>query len=176
MSDADDPPSKSERKRRSTGLQELGEALIELPESEFAALELPETLRDAVLLARRITAHGGLYRQKQYIGKLMRKIDAEPIRAALEARGERERRSALQFRRLEQWRDRMRAEGEPAIEAFAREVASTVDTAMLATLVRRAVAEQAANHPPAAARALFKALRAAWPPAAPDAKSAPDNS
>ena len=38
-----------------------------------------------MLLARKITAHGGLYRQKQYIGKLMRKIDAEPIRAALDA-------------------------------------------------------------------------------------------
>jgi ribosome-associated protein len=163
MSDADDPPSKSERKRRSTSLQELGEALIELPDSDFAALDLPETLRDAVLLARRITAHGGLYRQKQYIGKLMRKIDPEPIRAALDARREHERRSALQFRRLEQWRDRILAEGEPAIEAFAREVSNTVDIAMLTTLVQRARAEQAADHPPSAARALFQALRAACP-------------
>jgi ribosome-associated protein len=163
MSDADDPPSKSERKRRSTSLQELGEALIELPDSEFDALELPDTLRDAIVLARRITAHGGLYRQKQYIGKLMRKIDPEPIRAALDSRRERERRSALQFRRLEQWRDRMLAEGDAAIAAFAREVSSTVDTAMLADLVQRALAERATNHPPAAARALFQALRAASP-------------
>jgi ribosome-associated protein len=161
MNDADEPPSKSERKRRSTSLQELGEALIELPESEFAALELPETLRDAILLARRITAHGGLYRQKQYIGKLMRKIDPEPIRAALNAPRERERRAALQFHRLEQWRERMLAEGAPAIAAFAREASGPVDTAALAELVERALAERAANHPPAAARALFQALRTA---------------
>jgi ribosome-associated protein len=161
MSDADDLPSKSERKRRSTTLQELGEALIELPDSEFDALALPDTLREAILLARRITAHGGLYRQKQYIGKLMRKIDPAPIRAALDARRERERRAALQFRRLEQWRDRMLIEGSPAIEAFAHEVSGTVDPAMLADLVKRAVAERAANHPPVAARALFQALRTA---------------
>src|SRR6185503_12252915 len=76
-------PSKSERKRRSDDLQSLGEALIDLPDSELNALPLPDNLREAVLLARKITAHGGLYRQKQYIGKLMRKLDAEPIRAAL---------------------------------------------------------------------------------------------
>ncbi len=166
MSDGDHTPSKSARKRHSTGLQELGEALIELPENEFNELELPEILRDAVLLARRITAHGGLYRQKQYIGKLMRKIDPEPIRAALDARRERERRTAVEFRRLEQWRDRMLAEGPVAIEAFAREVPGPVDTAALVELVRKAVAERAAGHPPAAARALFQALRAASRPPA----------
>ena len=89
--DEEERPSKSERKRRSDDLQSLGEALIDLPDSELDALPLPEQLRDAVLLARKITAHGGLYRQKQYIGKLMRKIDAEPIRAALNAKRERER-------------------------------------------------------------------------------------
>jgi len=166
MSDTEDPPSKSERKRRSSSLQELGEALIELPDSEFDTLELPDTLREAILLARRITAHGGLYRQKQYIGKLMRKIDPAPIRAALDARRQRERHSALQFRRVEQWRDRMLAEGRPAIEAFASEVSDTVDTAMLAELVKRALAESAANHPPVAARALFQALRTASSPRA----------
>jgi ribosome-associated protein len=166
MTDAeDDRPSKSARKRASSDLQALGESLIALPDSDLAALELPETLRDAVLLARRITAHGGLYRQKQYIGKLMRKIDEEPIRAALEALRERERRAARQFHRIEQWRDRMLAEGAPAIAAFARDAQGPLDTAALAELVERARAERAANQPPTAARALFQALRAASPEA-----------
>ena len=47
-------PSKSERKRRSDDLQSLGEALIDLPDSEFNALPLPEQLREAVQLARKI--------------------------------------------------------------------------------------------------------------------------
>src|SRR5688572_9902675 len=100
MTDEEEIPSKSERKRQSDDLQALGEALIDLPDNEFDALPLPENLRDAVLLARRITAHGGLYRQKQYIGKLMRKIDAEPIRAALDGRKDRERLVTQRFRRL----------------------------------------------------------------------------
>src|SRR4029450_13717369 len=134
-------PSKSERKRRSDDLQSLGEALIDLPDSELDALPLPEALRDAVLLARKITKHGGLYRQKEYIGKLMRKIDAEPIRAALDAKRERERVESLRFRRVEQWRGGPRREGAPAIRTFCDEVPG-VDAAALESLVDRARHEQ----------------------------------
>ena len=159
VDDNDDRPSKSERKRQSADLQTLGEALIELPASELEALPLPETLRDAVELARRITAHGGLYRQKQYIGKLMRKIDAEPIRAALAARRDRERVFALRFRRIEQWRDRLLAEGAPAIEALAKEIDTAEHGATLTQLVERARSERERDQPPHATRELFRVLR-----------------
>lgn len=157
-----EPPSKSARKRHSDDLQALGEALIELPDNEFEALPLPENLRDAVLLARRITAHGGLYRQKQYIGKLMRKIDAEPIRAALDERHERERVAAMRFRRLEQWRDRIIREGRPALEQFAAECPKSIDPTTLralAALTERAAKEQREKLPVKASRELFRALR-----------------
>jgi ribosome-associated protein len=161
MSSESERPSKSERKRRSDDLQSLGEALIDLPDSEFNALPLPETLRDAVLLARRITKHGGLYRQKQYIGKLMRKIDAEPIRAALEAKHERERVEALRFRRIEQWRDRLLQEGASAIERLAAEVPG-IDVTAVTDLVARARTEQPTGDSSAASRALFRLLREAF--------------
>jgi ribosome-associated protein len=80
----DTKPSKSARKRAYLALQKLGEELITLRESDLQAMPLDEELRDAVLEARRIKAHGALRRQKQYIGKLMGRIDPEPIRAALE--------------------------------------------------------------------------------------------
>ena len=166
MSDDEDIPSKSERKRQSDDLQALGEALIDLPENEFDALPLPENLRDAVLLARRITAHGGLYRQKQYIGKLMRKIDAEPIRIALAARRDRERVATLRFRRLEQWRDRIVREGRPALDEFASEHAGTIAPAVLAelgTLADQASREHREKLPPKAARELFRKLRDTLP-------------
>jgi ribosome-associated protein len=153
-------PSKSERKRRSTDLQSLGEALIDLPDAELDALPLPEQLRDAVLLARKITKHGGLYRQKQYIGKLMRKFDAEPIRAALEAKRERERVEALRFRRIEQWRERLLKEGPDAIERLAAEVPG-IDVAAVADLVKRARTEEPTGNTAAASRALFRLLREA---------------
>jgi ribosome-associated protein len=157
--DQDERPSKSLRKRQSTDLQALGETLIELPASELAELPLPENLRDAVELARRITAHGGLYRQKQYIGKLMRKIDAEPIRAAIEARHNRERVAAMRFHRIEQWRDRLIGEGAPAIDALLAETHAKVDLPALTRLVERGQFEARMKHPPHAARELFRILR-----------------
>ena len=76
-------PSKSARKREYIALQLLGEELLTVKEPDLLGMQLDDELLDAVLEARRIKAHGALRRQKQYIGKLMRKIDPEPIRAAL---------------------------------------------------------------------------------------------
>ena len=77
-------PSKSARKREYLALQKLGEALIPLHEDDLRALELDEELLEAVLAAKLMNKRGALRRQKQYIGKLMSRIDPEPIRAALE--------------------------------------------------------------------------------------------
>jgi ribosome-associated protein len=120
---------------------------------------LPDMLRDAVMLARRITAHGGLYRQKQYIGKLMRKIDAEPIREALVAKRENERVAAVRFRRIEQWRDRLIREGSPALEQLRQELGAQTDTNAVAGLVDRARNEQQVKAPPHASRELFRTLK-----------------
>jgi len=80
----DERPSKSSRKRAAHAAQALGERLIQLKESEWAQLPLPETLLDALRTAKRIKARGGLARQKQYIGKLMRDLDTAAIEAAIE--------------------------------------------------------------------------------------------
>ena len=76
-------PSKSARKREYLALQKLGEELLAVNEPDLLGIELEDELLEAVLDARRIKSHGALRRQKQYIGKLMRQIDPEPIRAAL---------------------------------------------------------------------------------------------
>jgi ribosome-associated protein len=156
----DDRPSKSERKRRSDDLQALGEGLIELSPAELDALPLPEQLRDAVDLAKRITAHGGLYRQKQLIGKLMRKIDAEPIREAMNARRDRERVEALRFHRIEQWRDRLLTEGVEAVAKLQTEFPN-IDGAAIRSLTERARKEQQASSQKItpAGRELFRLLR-----------------
>jgi ribosome-associated protein len=80
----DDRPSKSSRKRAAHAAQALGERLIALKETDLARLPLPETLLDAVREARRIKARGGLSRQKQFIGKLMRDLDTAAIEDAIE--------------------------------------------------------------------------------------------
>lgn len=77
-------PSKSARKREYLALQKLGEDLLKLRESDLLGMELDEDLLEAVLEARKMKKHGALRRQKQYIGKLMGRVDPEPIRTALE--------------------------------------------------------------------------------------------
>jgi ribosome-associated protein len=81
----DERPSKSSRKRAAHAAQALGERLIALKESDLVRLPIPENLLDAVREARRIKARGGLARQKQYIGKLMRDLDTAAIEDALES-------------------------------------------------------------------------------------------
>jgi len=155
-----DRPSKSARKRHSDDLQSLGEALIELSPAELDELPLPEQLRDAVDLAKRITAHGGLYRQKQLIGKLMRKLDAEPIREAITARRDRERVEALRFHRVEQWRAKLLAEGAEAVAKLQAEFPD-IDGAAIRTLAERARKEQQTSSQKItpAGRELFRLLR-----------------
>lgn len=77
-------PSKSARKREYLALQKLGEELIPLQEQDLRSMGLDEDLLEAVLEARRMSKRGALRRQKQYIGKLMSRVDPEPIREALD--------------------------------------------------------------------------------------------
>jgi 5-(carboxyamino)imidazole ribonucleotide mutase len=93
----EDRPSKSARKREALTAQKLGEELILLRDADLDALELPEPLSEAIRQARRIRSRAAGARQRQYIGKLMREIDLEPILAALAASGDRPARAARRY-------------------------------------------------------------------------------
>lgn len=152
-----EPPSKGELKRHAQSLQELGEALIAAPDSVLDQLPLSEKLRDAIDLARRITSHGALVRQKQYVGKLMRHVDDAPIRAALEAEEASRKHESRRFHAIERWRDRIIAEGEPAIAALLAEQPA-FDGDKLRQLAAGARVEGDTEGSQRAARALFRAL------------------
>jgi ribosome-associated protein len=154
----DEGPSKSELKRQVRALQDLGDELVALPPAELDALELPDDLRDAVVEGRRITAHGARVRQRLYIGKLLRHIDVEPIRAALARRAETDRQRIRREHVLEQWRERLLADEPAAWTELGNRVAAN-ELQPLRALVRQARAERDAARPPAAARQLFRRLR-----------------
>jgi ribosome-associated protein len=156
--DSPERPSKSERKRAAHAAQDLGETLIGLRDSELEALNLPELLMDAIREARRIPSRGGGARQRQYIGKLMREIDLEPIRAALSAHGEQAAREAERFKRLEAWREKLITEGEAALEELER-WRPGLDRAEWARRISAAQIERARTGPGTAGRELFRALR-----------------
>lgn len=113
-----DKPSKNARKREQLALQDLGEHLILLKNSELDAIGLNEELLEAVRAAARMKSHGALRRQKQLIGKLMRQTDADLVRARLEALGARDRNEKQLFAKAEKWRDKLLTGGPAALAAF----------------------------------------------------------
>jgi ribosome-associated protein len=103
----DQRPSKTQRKKAMHELQSLGERLVELKEDRLAAIELPEELREAVREARRVRSHEGRRRQMQYIGKLMRGIDPEPIREQFAAWDGQSRAHIALEHEITAWRERL---------------------------------------------------------------------
>ena len=153
------PPSKSARKREATAAQDLGTRLIALKESELAALELPERLHDAILLAKRITSRGGLARQRQYIGKLMRDVDPEPIEVALSQESHTHAQDAEKHKRLEAWRVRLLTEGAKALNELVK-LRPSADRKALQLLIDKATSERVdPKSREVAARELFRTLR-----------------
>jgi len=152
-------PSKSMRKREAAAAQDLGTRLIALKESELAALELPETLHDAILLAKRITSRGGLARQRQYIGKLMRELDPAPIEAALTAESRMSALEAEQHKRIEAWRLRLLTEGPAALDDLVK-WRPGADRKALQALISKATSERVdSGSRDGASRELFRSIR-----------------
>ena len=114
----DSKPSKSELKRQQRALQALGEQLIELGDDLLESLELPDRLRAAIDDARRMKSREALRRQKQFIGKLMRDVDPQPIQALFDRMRADDRREKRLFTNAERWRDRIVRERHAALEAF----------------------------------------------------------
>lgn len=162
LRDHDDSPSRSEKKRRSAALQTLGEEVAALPPAAQADLPLSPDMHDALALLARITDREGRRRQLQFIGRLMREEDADAIRQALAARSAAHQADTADFRRTEQWRDRLLREPAESLPALLSALAAALPgadaalTARLRELVPVARAEQGAPH---ARRELFRLLR-----------------
>ena len=154
------PLSKTRRKQAMAELQSLGEALVELSAERVRRLDIPEDLRDAVREAQRMPRHDeALRRQMQYIGKLMRSIDAEPIREALaRIRGESAGETA-RLHRMEKLRSDLLAD-EKLLHTVAERYPG-IDLQHLRSLRRAALKEQEQNKPPRSYRAIFQLFKEA---------------
>src|ERR1700730_19104801 len=113
--------SKSARKREAATLQELGVQLSALPDQEIKALGLPDSLFTALRDLRRLPSHGAQVRQRQYIGKLMRTLDPEPVLAQLAERKQRHDVEIRHFQEIERWRDRLLSEPAAAMSELLEE-------------------------------------------------------
>jgi ribosome-associated protein len=124
-------------------LQKLGEDLVRLPERRFERLALPEALVAAVQEYKRTRSHEGRRRQMQYIGKLMRQIDPEPVREAVAEMKLGRALDSLALHQAEQWRHELLASDE----AVGRWMVSHPDSdaQQLRSLIRMARKDAAAT-------------------------------
>jgi ribosome-associated protein len=151
--------SKSQRKREADALFELGRSLCGLSQAQLNRIDLPGSIRDAVDKTRRIKAHVAHKRELQYLAKLLRQIDTTSIADGIQqvlAPGHEETR---RLHRIEAWRDRLLAEGDQALSQLMNSHQS-IDAQQFRNILRQARRQAELNKPPAAARQLFKLLRA----------------
>jgi ribosome-associated protein len=154
--DESERPSKSRLKREMHELQALGAQLTQLSRDQIARLDLPEELREAVLFAQQVTSHEGRRRQLQYVGKLMRRTDADAIRADLARVTGASRAAVALMHRAEQWRDRLLADDTALTDFVARH--PDADVQWLRTTIRAARREHDTQRPPRHARELYRWL------------------
>lgn len=147
--------SKSEIKRDAEALKKLGVELVNLSKNEIAKIPLDEDLLYAIELAQKIKKEG-YRRQIQYIGKLLRSRDIEPITLALDKLKNRHNQQVALFHRLEKLRDELIETGdaESIMGLF-----SSADRQQLRTLARLAKKELSANKTPKTARQIFQYLK-----------------
>ncbi len=149
--------SKTELKNDMIELQKLGEELVALKPSALAKFPLPDDLAEAIKDAQRFK-NEARRRQLQYIGRLMRNIDPEPLQAALDKLRNKHSQSSAVLHKLEQLRDRVVEEGDSAIEDV-MEMYPEADRQRLRQLARQAKKEKQANKAPKASREIFQVLK-----------------
>ena len=155
--EADEPISKTKLKAEADAAQNIGKKLIDLSKDRLIKLNLPETLFDAVMEAKRLTANGAVRRQLQYLGRLMRDIDSAPIVEQLHRWEGKHNEENARFHIMERWRTRLIAEPNALQEFLAN--FPQADIQQLRTLIRNAQREEAALKPPKSSRELFKLIR-----------------
>lgn len=157
QSDDERHVSKSQRKRDVEALQNMGTELLELSPGRLRKMDLPEDLLAALLECQRITSNGALRRQRQFIGKLMRNVDAGQIAAQLASiKGESDAVKA-KFHALENWRARLLEDADALTHWMTRHPGS--DAQQLRQLIRNARREAELGKPPKSSRELFRVLR-----------------
>ena len=148
-----DDATRTDLKRESTELQKLGEDLLTLRAELMTRLALPEKLTEAVAEAKRISNFEGKRRQMQFIGKLMRKLEATQLDGIRTALIEQHTPSALETQTLHQaeiWRDRLVNEDDALGQWIT--LSPSTDSQQLRALVRQARKDAKPEKPGAAVR------------------------
>ncbi|NOZ53849.1 MAG: DUF615 domain-containing protein [Gammaproteobacteria bacterium] len=154
----DDYISKSQKKREMTALQQLGKSLVALSPAQLKKMLLPAMLEEAIINAKTIQQHGAKRRQLQYLGRLMREVDADAIKSQFDLITQHSKQATTQLHKIERWRERLINEGDSALNEFIQ-LHDTADRQHLRQLIRRTQAEINTKKSRQAYRKLFQQLK-----------------
>ena len=153
-----DGPSKSQLKRDSHHMVDVGEEILKLSSQDIRSLQLPDELDAAIATALKIKSRSGLKRQRLYIGKLLRSMDSEAIESQLRKIQHRHDTNTAQFKRLEKWRDSLVDNDKQTLNDVIAHFPD-IDRQHINQLIRAANQEKQRGKTPTASRKLFKYLR-----------------
>ena len=150
--------SKTQKKQAMHELQGLGEALAEFSLDKLKKMALPEAIFNALRDYQRIQINSeGRRRQMQYIGKLMRSTDPEPIRAILAQIKSQSAEETARLHRLERLRDQLLEDEQTLNEIIS--LYPSADLQHLRALRRAALKEKTLQKPPRNFREIFQYLK-----------------
>ena len=150
--------SKSQRRRDALETKSLASELIKLSPARLDSVPLEDAVRTAVMEARQIRSNVARKRQLQYVAKLLRRSEPEPILQALEEFGGEARQLTGRQHRTEAWRDFLLESGDHAVAVLIKQ-RRDANSQAIRTLIRNANKEASLGKPPASARSLFRVLR-----------------
>ena len=159
--DGEDAPSRSQLRREALDVLKLAGTLADLTDAQLAAVPISDDLRDEVKRTRAVKQQIARKRQTQFLAKQMRRLDDDElaaIRASLEHDRDQARRDTMALHKIEQWRDRLIAQGDDALNALLAEFPQA-DRQRLRQLARQARSEREQSKPLHAYRDLFRDLR-----------------
>jgi ribosome-associated protein len=150
--------SKSQVKRELHALQDIGEQLTRLNNSQLARFDLPEAVLSAIFDCQSISSYGARKRQLKYIGKLLRDVDMDDAIQRLNLLTQHKAQDAQALHKLENWRERLINEGDAALSELLTEYPE-IDRQHLRQLLRSIDKETKQNQPPKSYRKLFQYLK-----------------
>ena len=153
-----DRPSKSQIKRELDALQDLGKEMCGLGAETLNRIALPEDVREAINEYGKMRSFGAQRRQLQLIGKLMRNLDYNLVRQAIDLATGESRAAVAAHHSAERMRDRLLGEKD-YLTTFIEQYPD-VDVQNVRRLIRSAQKEAAGNKPPKSARELYRLLHA----------------
>jgi len=151
-------PNKSQIKRDIAELHILAEEIVALSVMQMEALKLPDDVFEAAMAAAKITQRGARKRHLKFLTGLLRKIDAEPIKANLAKMKNQNALAVKEHHILERWRDRLVAEGDQALSELLQQYPEA-DRQQLRQLIRNANKEAMSEKPPKSSRMIYQFVK-----------------